>query len=292
MCSSSLNAMHKPASSRRQSKLTGLASMALVSATLLAGTVEGRELRVCADPNNLPFSNDKGEGFENKIVEILGEELGAKVDYTWWAQRRGFVRNTLKAGLCDLVPGIPSNVDGLRTTAPYYRSTYVFVTRSDGPSIASFNDPVLRDLKVGVQLVGDDGWNTPPAHALSRRGIVQNVKGYSLYGDYARPNPPARIVEAVADGEVDVAVAWGPMAGYFATREKVPLRIAPVRPQFDGPRLPMVWDISMGVRKEDEALRQEIDAALSRRRGDINGILTSFGVPRPDAASRTAEAVQ
>jgi mxaJ protein len=257
---------------------------------LSGGGAIARELRVCADPNNLPFSNERGEGFENKIVAILAEELGATVEYTWWAQRRGFLRNTLKAELCDLVPGTPSNMEGLRTTAPYYRSTYVFVTRADGPGISSFNDPALRDMRVGVQLVGDDGWNTPPAHALSRRGLTQNVRGYTLYGDYSRPNPPARIIAAVAEGEVDAAVAWGPMAGYFAARQSVPLQVAPVRPQFDGPQLPMVWDISMGVRKEDEALRQEIDAALERRRADIDAILNEYGVPRLDRRSRRAEA--
>ena len=263
--------------------------MALVAALLIAAGASARELRVCADPNNLPFSNERGDGFENKIVALVAEELGATVEYTWWAQRRGFLRNTLKAGLCDLVPGMPSNMEGLRTTAPYYRSTYVFVTRADGPGIASFNDPVLRDLRIGVQLVGDDGWNTPPAHALSRRGLTQNVRGYTLYGDYSQPNPPARIVAAVADGEIDAAVAWGPMAGYFATRQAVPLQVAPVRPQFDGPQLPMVWDISMAVRKDDEALRQEVDAALSRRRGDVDAILAVYGVPRLDLPSQRAE---
>jgi mxaJ protein len=259
---------------------------------LLSGGAAARELRVCADPNNLPFSNERGEGFENRIVDILAEELGAKVEYTWWAQRRGFLRNTLKAGLCDLVPGTPNNMEGLRTTAPYYRSTYVFVTRADGPGIASFDDPVLRDLKVGVQLVGDDGSNTPPAHALSRRGLTHNVRGYTLYGDYSRPNPPARIITAVAEGEVDAAVAWGPMAGYFATRQSVPLQVAPVRPAFDGPQLPMVWDISMGLRKEDATLRQEIDAALRRRRADIDAILDAYGVPRLERPSPRAEAVR
>jgi mxaJ protein len=261
----------------------------LAFAMLLGGGAEARELRVCADPNNLPFSNERGEGFENRIVAILAEELGARVEYTWWPQRRGFLRNTLRAGLCDLVPGMPNSMEGVRTTAPYYRSTYVFVTRAGGPGIASFDDPVLHDMTVGVQLVGDDGWNTPPAHALSRRGLVQNVRGYTLYGDYSQPNPPARIIAAVAEGEVDAAVAWGPMAGYFAARQSVPLRVAPVRPQFDGPRLPMVWDIAMGLRKEDAALRQDIDAALRRRRADIEVILDAYGVPRLERSSPRAE---
>jgi mxaJ protein len=263
MCSSSLKTL--------------IAAFALIPALSQA-----RELRVCADPNNLPFSNDRGEGFENRIVDLIAADLGATVAYTWHAQRRGFLRETLKDGACDLVPGLPSNLEGVRTTAPYYRSTYVFVTRADGPAVASLNDTALKEHLVGVQLVGDDGWNTPPAHALSRRGIVANVRGYSLYGDYREPNPPARIVDAVAAGEIDIAVVWGPLGGYFATRESSPLRITAVRPQFDGPKLPMVWDISMAVRKDDEGLWKEIDGALQHRRAEVDAILSAYGVPRLD----------
>ena len=163
-------------------------------------------LRVCADPNNLPFSNDRLEGFENRIAEVIAHELHRPLKYTWWAQRRGFLRNTLKAEICDLVPGLPSNLEGVRTTAPYYRTSYVFVTRFDGPEVSSFNDPVLRQVKVGVHLIGDDGSNTPPAHALARRGIIDNVRGYMIYGDYNQPNPPARILDALAEGEIDIAI--------------------------------------------------------------------------------------
>lgn len=256
----------------------------LVAALLASGAVQARELRVCADPNNLPFSNEKGEGFENRIIELLARDLGATVEYTWWAQRRGFIRNTLKAGRCDLVPGVPARMEMLRTTAPYYRSTYVFVSRPDGPGVASFDDPVLREIRIGVQLVGDDGFNTPPAHALSRRGLVRNVRGYTLYGDYREPNPPARIVRAVAAGEIDVAVAWGPLAGYFASRQDVPLCLVPVAPTADGPQLPMTFAIAMGVRREDEALQREIDAALQRHKPEIDAILADYGVPRAEGA--------
>jgi mxaJ protein len=241
-----------------------------------------RELRVCADPNNLPFSNANGEGFENKLVELLAQELGANVRYSWWAQRRGFLRNTLNAGLCDLVAGTPTNMGMLRTGPAYYRSTYVFVTRADGPKITSFDDPALRDLRIGVQLIGNDGWNTPPVHALARRGIIGELRGYTVYGDYARPNPPARIIEAVASGDIDAAVAWGPLAGYFAPRQAVPLRVTPVQPQFDGPELPMIFDISLGVRKADQMLQQELDAALARRHSDVDRLLANYGVPRVD----------
>ena len=238
-------------------------------------------LRVCADPNNLPFSNERGEGFENRIAELLAEDLGQKLEYTWWAQRRGFFRNTLRAGACDVVVGVPASFELAATTAPYYRSTYVFVYRKGGGlRVASFDDAVLREVKVGVQLVGDDGANTPPAHALAARGVVENLRGYTLYGDYKEPNPPARIVEAVAKGEVDVAVAWGPLAAYFARRQRVPLEVVPVSPQFDLPFLPFVYDISMGVRRGDEELRRRLDDFIERRRPEVERILDEYGVPR------------
>jgi mxaJ protein len=242
------------------------------------GASADRALRVCADPNNLPFSNAKEEGFENRIAEVLAEELGASLSYTWWPQRRGFLRNTLKAGTCDLVIGMPKGVEGVATTKPYYRSSYVFVTRGDGPS--SFDDPALRHASLGIQLVGDDGWNTPPAHALARRGIVGNVRGYHLYADYTLPNPPARIIDAVANGEIDVAIAWGPLGGYLATREPVSLTVRLVAPALDAPDLPMTFSIAAAVRQADTALRDELEAALARRRGDIERILDDYGVPR------------
>ena len=238
-------------------------------------------LRVCADPNNLPFSNRRLEGFENKIAELIARELNAKVEYTWRAQRRGFIRETLRAGACDVVIGMPSSLELALTTAPYYRSTYAFVYRKGrGLDVRSFDDPALRELRVGVQMIGDDSADTPPAHALASRHIVANVKGYSVYGDYARENPPAGIIEAVARGEVDVAVAWGPLAGYFAKRQRVPLEVVPVSPQIDLPFLPFVYDISMGVRRGDDEFREQLDEILSRKSLEIEGILDEYGVPR------------
>lgn len=239
-----------------------------------------KPLTVCADPNNLPFSNARGEGFENRLAELVGRTLHRPVRYVWWAQRRGYVRNTLKAGRCDLWPGVASQLEMLATTRPYYRSSYVFVTRADrGLDVTSFDDPRLKTLRVGVQLVGDDGANTPPAHALARRGVVTNVRGYTLYGDYAAPNPPAAIVEAVDRGDIDVALVWGPLAGYFARQARHPLRLAPVTPWLDGPQWPMVFEISMGVRKEDAALRADLDRVLEDHRGDVRRLLVSYGVP-------------
>ncbi|MDB4947601.1 MAG: quinoprotein dehydrogenase-associated transporter substrate-binding protein [Gemmatimonadetes bacterium] len=249
----------------------------------LASEVPTRELRVCADPNNLPFSNRRGEGFENELARMIGADLHARVTYTWWAQRRGFFRNTLKAGLCDVVLGMPSSVEMAWTTRPYYRSTYVFVTRRDRHvGVASLDDPALRGMRIGVQVLGDDGANPPPVHALVRRGMAANLKGYSVYGDYRQDTPPARIVDGVAKGEVDVALVWGPLAGYYARRSPVPLALAPVTPQVDLPYLPFVYDIAMGTRRGDTRLHEELDAFLRRREPRIRALLERYGIPRAD----------
>lgn len=242
-----------------------------------------RVLRVCSDPNNLPFSNQRQQGFENAIANLVAHDLDAKVQYTWWAQRRGFIRNTLKAGDCDVVMGVPSSFELAAVTRPYYRSTYVFVSRTDRHlNLGSLDDPKLKKLQIGVQVIGDDYANAPPAHALANRGIVANVRGYTVYGDYREPNPPARIIEAVERGEVDCAVVWGPLAGYFAKQSRIPLELAPVTPEVDLPFLPFVFDIAMGVRRQDTALRQQLDEVLERRQTDIDRILADYGVPRVD----------
>ncbi|MDB4888161.1 MAG: quinoprotein dehydrogenase-associated transporter substrate-binding protein [Gemmatimonadetes bacterium] len=238
-----------------------------------------RVLRVCSDPNNLPFSNAKEEGFENRIAELLAAEMGARLEYTWWAQRRGYVRNSLKARLCDVMIGVPTGLDMVLTTRPYYRSTYAFVSRRETPRIESFDDPRLKHLQLGVQIIGDDFANSPPAEALTHRGIVKNVRGYSVLGDYREPNPPSRIVRAVSNGEVDVAVVWGPLAGYFAKRSPVPLRVVPVSPQIDVPYLPFVFDIALGVRRGETAFRDSLDGAIMRRQKDIDRILRDYAVP-------------
>jgi len=257
--------------------------LVLAGAFLLAfsaAAVHGRELRVCADPNNLPFSNAKGEGFENKIVERIASSLGAELKYTWWAQRRGFVRNTLKAGDCDLWPGVISGFELLATSRPYYRSSYVFVTRTDrGLDIASFDDPRLRGLKIGVQMVGNDAMNTPPTHALARRGIIDNVRGFMLYGDYSRPNPTMAIVDAVDDDTVDVAVVWGPVAGYFGAHAAHELRLTPISLPVDGAQWPMVFDIAMGFRRDEPEFGAEINGALVDNMAAIEAILADYRVP-------------
>jgi len=240
-----------------------------------------RQLRVCADPNNLPFSNQRREGFENRIAELIAADLGAKVAYTWWPQRRGFLRNTLSARTCDVVMGMPFGAERVLTTAPYYRSTYVFVYRKDHHlSVRSLDDSALRTLKIGVQLVGDDYANTPPVHALSRRGIVGNLVGFSVFGDYSQPNPPARIIDAVVADDVDLAIAWGPLAGYFAKHAPVELEVRPVLPAVDPPGLRFTFDISLAVRPDDPRLKEQLEVVLKRKQSEIERVLTDYGVPQ------------
>jgi mxaJ protein len=262
------------------------ALIALSAATIVlildAPASQARDLRVCADPNNLPFSNERGEGFENKIAELIAKRLDARLSYVWWAQHRGFIRKTLNDGLCDLVTGTTNGIELLRTTRPYYRSGFAFVTRTDGPVISSLDDPQLHRLRIGIQLVGLDGSNPPPSEALAKRGIVDNVRGYMVYGDYRDDNPAAGIMKAVANGDIDVAIVWGPTAGYFAARQDPPLRVTLVTPQIDGPRLPMVFDANMGVRKDDQSLLDDVNAALARLKPQIDAILAEYHVPRAD----------
>jgi mxaJ protein len=235
---------------------------------------------VCADPNNLPYSNESRQGFENQLADLVAQKLGVQVEYYWQPQRRGFVRNTLKANLCDVVMGVPSQSDMLLTTIPYYRSSYVFVTRKgSGLVLTSMDSPALRTARIGVQLVGDDYTNTPPVHALAKRGIIRNVSGYRVAGDYAQANPPARLIEALSKGEVDIGIAWGPLAGYFSRRQPIALDVKPVSPGSDLPALPFVFDISMGVRRHENRLKDQLDAIIKQNSVQIAGILQSYGIP-------------
>jgi mxaJ protein len=263
------------------SRSRSAALAAVVAGLLLTSAAPSRVLRVCADPNNLPFSSREENGFENRIADLVGQDLGARVRYTWWPERRGFLRHTIKAGHCDLVLGIPATSEQLLTTPPYYTSSYVFLTRRhDSLRLNSLDDPRLRSLRIGIHFIGDDYQNTPPAQALARRGIIRNVTGYSIYGDYATPNPPSTLVAAVADSDIDVAIIWGSFAGYFGSQRKVPLDWRVVAPIADSARTPFRFAIAAGVRREDTALYREVTHALSYSRGEIARILRDYHIPQ------------
>ncbi len=252
-----------------------LSVLLLALPALCAGT---HVLRVCADPNNLPFSNEAREGFENRLAEMIARDMGEKLEYTWWSQRKSFVKNSLDAGRCDVLLGVPADLRSVEATKPYYRSTYVFVSRRDrGLRVSSLSDPELEKLRIGIQMVGD-GY-APPAQVLARRNLSANIAGYSLFGKNGEANPPARIVEAVARGDVDIAIVWGPFAGFFAGRQSSALDITPVSPAaYMG--IPFAYDISAAVRSGDDQLRARIDDVLGQECSAIHALLSKYGVPQ------------
>lgn len=241
---------------------------------LALGHLDARELRVCADPDNLPFSDEARHGFENRIVELIASDMGATVAYYWLPQWRGFTRKTLLEGHCDVIPGVPAQTRNVLTTAPYYRSTYALIFRADRvPGLTGLHDPRLTKLRIGVALPGIDATPTPPGQALARRGMFDNVVGFPVISDV----PVAkRMVDALARGDLDVAALWWPQAGYFVARASVPLSPAPLEPDDGDP--PFAFAIAMAVRPGDGELRRTLDAALARLRPAIAAVLDEYAV--------------
>lgn len=261
------------------SRLVMAVAMSVLACTAVAAEPD-RVLAVCADPSNLPFSNDRGEGFENRIASLLADELHATVNYTWNMQRRSFLRRTLKTGACDVVIGLPTGLQGVAQTRPYYGSSYAFVTsRHGGVQVSGFDDPALRKLKIGLQAVGAEGSNTPPAGALARRGLSNQVVGFSMWGEESDETPQAHIVDAVASGDIDLAIVWGPVAGYFAQRHGNQLTVTPVTADSQQPTAAFQFEMAVSVRPGDDNLLEELQQALDRRQPEIQAILQTYGVP-------------
>jgi quinoprotein dehydrogenase-associated probable ABC transporter substrate-binding protein len=264
----------------------GLAAAAL--AALAAAAPDGAaetpatktSLTVCADPANLPYSDEKQEGFENRIATLLADDLGAELRYFWFAEHRSFFRRTLLDGQCDLVVSVPSGLSMVATTQPYFASSYVAVTRAkDGRRFTSFDDAWLKDARIGLQMVAKEGVTTPVAMALSRRGLNQHLVPFALWADAGDPAPQGKIVDAVADGAIDVALVWGPFAGYFAKKHGAILRIDPVVADPQAPDLVFVFPMAIGVRKADTDLRDRLQAALDHRKSEIAAILKDYDIP-------------
>ncbi|MDR6207500.1 mxaJ protein [Paraburkholderia graminis] len=246
------------------------------------------ELRVCADPDNLPYSKEDGSGFENRIAQVLASDLHLRLTYAWLPQRRGFVRKTVGAGLCDVFIGVPDGFERLLLTRPYYRSSYVFVQRAADPPLDGFEPRALSQRRIGVQLIGDDLAATPPAYALARAGATDNVTGYTVYGDGPASE---RMVNDIAAGRIDVALGWGPQLAYFANRAAVPLTVERARPPA-GSALPFEFSVAVGVNRAKPALRDELQAALDRRHAEIDAILADYNVVRVDAPRPVSSAAR
>ena len=249
----------------------------------LGELVDPTTLRVCADPSNLPFSNQAGEGFENKIAELLADELGVGLAYTWFPQSVGFVRNTLGARMCDVVIGIVTTSELMQNTNPYYRSSYALVQRADAdPKVTSLTDPKLADLRIGAIA------RTPPIDILARQGLLGNLQPYQLMIDTRFESPGRQLVEDVAAGEVDVGVLWGPIAGYWAEQQPVPLEVVPV--VGDNPRDRLDFRISMGLRRNEPEWKRILNDFIAAHQDEIQAILLDYGVPLLDQQGRPIEA--
>jgi quinoprotein dehydrogenase-associated probable ABC transporter substrate-binding protein len=241
--------------------------------------IDRTELRVCADPNNLPFSNDKKEGFENKIAQLLGDELHLPVSYVFFPQVIGMVRNTLRMRACDLLMGAVAGDDVVQTTNPYYYSGYVAVfPSSSGFAFKGFDDPRLRTMRIGI--VGA----TPPSDLLVRHELMAQARPYALMVDTRFDSPTHQMIEDLVKGEIDIGFLWGPIAGYYIKRDKLPLAVAMLPDEPDAPR--MAYHIAMGVRANEAEWRRRINGVLVKRQKEITAILRDYGVPLLDEQGR------
>lgn len=247
--------------------------------------IDRSALRVCADPANLPFSNRAGEGFENKIAELLAAELGVPVQYTWFPQAIGFVRNTLKARKCDLVIGISLGFELLQNTNPYYRSAYSLVYRPDGAlAIEALDDPAMKDLTIGVVA------GTPPASVIAKHGLLANVRPYQLMVDTRFDSPGKQMVEHIAAGAVDVGVLWGPIAGYYAQQQEPPLKVVPLATRPGESR--MDFRITMGIRFNEPDWKHRLNDLIAEKQDEIDAILQDYGVPLLDEQGKVMPPVE
>jgi quinoprotein dehydrogenase-associated probable ABC transporter substrate-binding protein len=238
--------------------------------------VDPKVLRVCADPRNLPFSNEAGEGFENKLAEMLARKLGKSLAYTFYPGATGFIRNTLNAHKCDVVMGYPQGDDFVQPTNPYYRTAYVLIARKDAGlgGLESLQDPRLRGKKIGI-IAG-----TPPATNLAVNGLLPSIHSYPLVIDTRFDSSTDKMFKDMQAGEIDVAILWGPIGGYFVKNSKADLDVIPLVHEKSGPR--MAYRIGMGVRHSDQNWKRELNRFISENHGAINRLLASYGVPLLD----------
>ena len=248
----------------------GTTAVAQTHISQTRGTVREEVLKVCADPDAMPSSDHRRQGYDNKIAELLARGLNATVTFRWQRNGRGFVRDVLNKGVCDVVMGVPAKARAMLTTLPYYRSSYVFVTRRDRAlALHTFQDPQLKNLKIGVQVLEEE--YAPPGQALGRHGLVTNIVGYDTTDD------PVSIINAVYRRNVDTAIVWGPLAGYFAKQRPGRFEITPT-PAADPP-VPMAYSMALGVSRKHPELRDRLNQAIQRHRREIDRILHAYGVP-------------
>ncbi len=242
--------------------------------------IDPHVFRACADPRNLPFSNEAGEGFENKIAELFAQKLGKSVAYTFYPGATGFIRNTLNAHRCDVVLGIAQGDDIVQPTNPYYRTSYVAAYRANGPlnGLESLSDPRLKTARIGIVA------GTPPATLLAVNGLLGQIKSYALVVDTRFDSPTHEMMDDLDRGDIDVALLWGPIGGYYASKAKNPTTVVPLVKDENGPR--MVYRIVMGVRHSDQDWKRALNKLISENKAEIQAILQSYGVPLLDESDQ------
>jgi quinoprotein dehydrogenase-associated probable ABC transporter substrate-binding protein len=238
--------------------------------------VDPKVLRVCADPSNLPFSNDKGEGFENKISELLAARLNKTLAYTWYPQSTGFVRNTLGAHRCDVIPGFPQGDELVQSTNPYYRTAYALVVRPDSDlvDVDALSDRRIRDKRIGIVA------GTPPSTYLTVFGEMRKAKPYPLVVDTRVDSSARDMMHDLESNEIDAGVLWGPLAGFYAKQAHPPMRLTLLLKESGGP--PMTFRIAMGVRATDQNWKRQLNRLIADNQAEINQLLLSFGIPLLD----------
>jgi quinoprotein dehydrogenase-associated probable ABC transporter substrate-binding protein len=242
--------------------------------------IDPKVLRVCADPRNMPFSTEQGEGFENKLAELFAGKLGKSLAYAWYPQATGFVRNTLGAHKCDVIMGVPQGDDLVQVTNPYYRSAYalVFKQGSGLESVDTLEDPRLKDKRIGVVA------GTPPGNNMAVNGLMAKAKPYPLVVDTRVDSSAAAMMNDLEAGDIDAGVLWGPMAGYYALRARSAIAVVPLVKEKTGPRL--AYRIAMGVRPADQDWKRLLNRLIAENKPSINKILLGYHVPLLDENDR------
>ena len=242
--------------------------------------IDPKVLRVCADPSNMPFSTDKGEGFENKLAELVANKLGKGLSYSFYPQAPGFVRNTLGAHKCDVIMGIPQGDDIVQVTNPYYRTAYSLVFKQGHglEGVDTLGDPRLKGKRIGVVA------GTPPGNNMTANGLMANAKPYPLVVDTRVDSSAAAMMHDLVAGDIDAGVLWGPMAGYYAPQSTPAVTVVPLVKETAGPRL--AYRIAMGVRYADQEWKRQLNRTIQDNQPAINRLLLSFGVPLLDDGDR------
>jgi quinoprotein dehydrogenase-associated probable ABC transporter substrate-binding protein len=241
--------------------------------------VDPNVFRACGDPRNLPFSNDQGEGFENKLAELFAAKLGKKLSYTYFPQATGFVRKTLGSYQCDIIMGFPQGDDQAQVTIPYYRTTYALVTKpgSGLEDVTEINDPKLKDKRIGVVA------RTPPSTSMAMNGLMAHAKSYPLFIDTRADSSAQAMIDDLARGEIDCGILWGPFAGYYAKQANPPLVVVPLTKEASG--APMTFRIGMAVRPADQEWKRTLNRLIMENQAEINKLLISYNIPILDEAN-------